>query len=277
MLITKILKEPLLHFLILGALLFIVYIKLNPGQENDIHTIILTDNDVEYVAGHFKQRFNRKPSKKELKEILLDYATTEAYYREAVSLGLDKNDNNIKRLLRKKMEIMSKNVLSLLDITDKKLQEYLKQHPEKFVQRKVYVFDQVQINPAKHSNLKSYIQDVKNSLNSGLHVKSDSPILQAHFSGISKRVLDGDFGENFSKELNKIEAGKWVGPIRSNFGLHFVKLDKKVTGEVPSVNNIRERLTRAYIKEKQNEILQKQRKELLDKYKVVFDINGSRK
>ena len=271
--INNIFKEPLLHFLLLGAFLFIIFEYINPQKMQDDKTIYIKKSDIEYIKNHFTQRLNRKPTAKELEILIKDYITTEAYYKEAISLGLDKNDNIIKRHLRKKMEMMSKNVLSLIDITDEKLQKYLNQHKDEFFQDTVYVFDQVQIDPEKHAkNLKIYIDEVKNNLYNNIKVKSDSLIVPAHFSGISKGVLDGDFGKKFSKELDRAEIGIWSGPIYSNLGIHFVRVNKKLGGKNPSLANIKEQVTKSYIRAKQKDILKKQRQELLQKYKSKIDI-----
>jgi hypothetical protein len=275
--IKKFLKEPLVHFLLLGAFLFIVFDLVSPENTQDTKKIVVDAQEIKYIKDHFKKRFRRSPSEKELNILINDYIVTEAYYREAIKLGLDKNNHTVKKLLRKKMELMSKNVLSLLDITDIKLQKYLDEHKDEFIQDARFAFDQVQIDPNIHKNdLNKYLMDIKRQLDNGLKVKSDSAIVPPHFSNISKTILDGDFGKEFSNQLKQSKVGVWRGVIKSDLGLHFVKLIKYTPGNEAKLEKIKDRVTRAYIIQKQKQILDKQRKELVGKYEIIIDLNSSK-
>ncbi len=268
----KIFKEPLVHFLLIGAVLFVIFEFLNPTEQENQDTIYIGKDEIAYIKNHFFQRYNRNPTKLELNRQIDNYVSTEAYYREAIKLGLDKNDHTIKRHLQKKMQLMSKGVLSLLDISDEDLNTYMNKNRDKFTTQSMYAFEQVQIDPDKHKdNLKEYLLSVKEKLDNNIKVKSDSAIVPAHFSAISKKVLLSDFGKKFTDKLDKMNLHIWSGPLVSYLGIHYVKLEKRTKPQLAKLKDIRELVLKSYIKDKQKSLLEKQRKEFINKYHVEID------
>ena len=131
----KLLKDPLLHFLLIGALLFLVFelIKSPTGiQEN---RIFITTGDIQSLQANFARTWQRPPTEDELSGLIEDKVRDEIAYRESVAMGLDQDDPVIRRRLRMKMELLVEDVAGLSQPTDEDLETYLAEHQESFRKR----------------------------------------------------------------------------------------------------------------------------------------------
>src|SRR5262245_3871019 len=126
------LREPLLHFLILGALLFLLFHIVNRSNAKTKDEIVVSSGTIRSMSESFQRVWRRPPNQKELDSLVQDYIKEEIYYREALNLGLDKEDAIIKRRLRQKMEFLADDMGYIREPTDQDLQDYLNKHPEKF-------------------------------------------------------------------------------------------------------------------------------------------------
>lgn len=149
----RILKEPLLHFLLLGAGLFIAYgLMSTPGSRAASGQIVVTVGHVEHLAAGFAKTWQRPPTDAELKGLVDDWVREEIATREAIALGLDRDDTVIRRRLRQKLDFVSEDIAAQTEPTDADLNAYLKAHPESFRVEPRFTFRQVYLNPAKHGD-----------------------------------------------------------------------------------------------------------------------------
>lgn len=131
--LVRLLKEPLLHFLVLGAALFVVYgLTSKSGDGSAPEKIVVTAGQVESLSAGFAKTWLRPPTGPELKELIDDWVREEIATREAMSLGLDKGDAVIRRRLRQKLEFASDDMAALAEPTDAELSAYLQAHAESF-------------------------------------------------------------------------------------------------------------------------------------------------
>ena len=271
--IKQIFKEPLLHFIILGGLLFSIYIWLNPNSIENSEEIIVTEGKIMSISRQFSKKWNRAATESELKALIDQYVLTEAYYKEAVKLGLDKNDPAVKRRMRQKMEFFTSDALSLIDVNDVMLQTYMDEHPDKFIKDAIYSFDQIYINPNKHfSELKPYILKIKTQLKEHGTATTDSSMLQEHYEEISASRLNNEFGKNFAKTLVTLKKGEWSEPIQSGLGVHFVKLTHIEPSKTYQLSEVRSAVLRDFMYEKRKELLEIEQKNIVGKYKVKIDL-----
>ena len=270
---TSFFKSPLFHFFILGGLLFVAYSWLNPESEERNDLIVIDQAQIKYLSELQAKRLNRTPTADEIKGLIDDYVITEIYYREGVKLGLDKNDHMIKKRVRNKIEMISNDVVSLLDINDTLLEQYLEAHADKFAIEAEYSFDQIYVNPQNYgSDLKKYLREVKKALDTTGEAQTDSLMLPRHYQRAGTSRIDAEFGKDFSKHLTNLTLGEWSGPFQSGYGQHFIKLTEKRPSKTVQLEDVRESVLREYLAQKREEMLQNQRKELLKKYEVVIDM-----
>src|ERR1700758_668959 len=130
-LVQRLIKEPLIHFLVLGALLFL-YFQSKGGEGPGSNRIVITNGDVEHLAAGFVLMWQRQPTREELKGLIDDYVKDEIATREALAMGLDRNDPIIRRRLRQKLEFLTDDTVSGSAPTDAQLQTWLSNHPDAF-------------------------------------------------------------------------------------------------------------------------------------------------
>ena len=147
------LKEPLLHFLVIGTLLFVVFAVFNK-QENavDIKKIVVSAGDMERLAANWSKKWNRQPTEAELKGLIDSYIKEEVYYREALALGLDQDDTVLRRRLMQKMEFLSNDLADLNNPDETALNEYFLANSDKYELPARISFTHIYFSLDKHGN-----------------------------------------------------------------------------------------------------------------------------
>ena len=271
-LFQKIIKEPLVHFFMLGGVLFLIFLIRNPQSMNKKEKIVVERSQIAYLSKRFEVKRGRVPTSEELKLLIDYYVNTEIYSREAIALGLDKNDDVIKKHLRKKMQRMTGDMVSLLKVTDKALHSYINSHPKKFQLPAMYQFEQVYIDPKKHPLIvKEYLQEVKNDLDQNITVASESKMFRAYYPKVSREVLSDIFGDTFYAHLESAALHTWVGPIKTGKGYHFIKVRKCTVKRMAKLSDMRDYILSEYSKEKYRKMQAKKLKILRAKYTIVVE------
>ena len=269
----KILKEPLLHFLILGSLLFLGYEFIGDGPANN--TLLVSSQKIVQLETLFEKTWQRPPTEKELKALIDNFILEEIYYREALALGLDEDDRIIKRRLKQKMEFISSDLTKLISPTDEELTEYLQQNTEKFTRDASYDFKQIYINPDKHDSPEVFVltllNTAKETLQDDTSLKGDNTLLPGEIKAASSRLIDRTFGKGFADDLEKQPLQQWTGPIHSSFGLHLVFIAQKQPATVPALNEIRAVVLQEWTYEKQTVLKEAMDQRLRENYQVVID------
>ncbi|HXJ17795.1 MAG TPA: peptidyl-prolyl cis-trans isomerase, partial [Candidatus Polarisedimenticolia bacterium] len=150
--VRKLLKEPLLHFVVLGALLFGVYGWMNRGAEPQAGRIVVTQGQIENLRVTYHRVWQRSPTPSELDGLIQDYVREEVLAREATKLGLDLDDVVIRRRLRQKMEFIANDLAAPPEPTEADLEEFLAKHPDHFRIEPRVTVRQVYLDPAKHGD-----------------------------------------------------------------------------------------------------------------------------
>ena len=245
------LREPLLYFLLLGGVFFLVYQQFSndysrdPDQQEEI---LVSQAHIEALQQGFKKTWQRTPSDSELASLIDGFVREEIYYREALALGLDRNDAVVRRRLRQKLEFISEDLIALAEPDDRELQAYLDTNADAYLEPTVYRFQQVYLNPNNRGEqVESDAQALLAKLQDGsvdAASAGDSIMLQYQFEKASDRGIEREFGQAFLQQLAQLPAGSWQGPIVSGFGLHLVYVAGRVDGEVPQLGQIRDLVLR---------------------------------
>jgi len=278
LLMKRILKEPLLHFLLLGACLFIAYGMLQkPSATGDAGKIVVTMGQVENLAATFAKTWQRPPTPEELKGLVRDRVKEEVYCREAMALGLDQDDTVIRRRLRQKMEFISDDVAARAEPTDAELTAYLQAHPDSFRVDPRFTFRQVYLNPEKHGgNLAGDAAQLLAQLKqTGTAADGpqlgDSLMLEHQFTAASVREIGNQFGETFAARLSELTPGQWQGPIKSGYGLHLVLISERTEGHLPALAEVRELVRREWNNARRLQANDMFYQELLKRYTVTIE------
>ena len=275
--IKKLLREPLIHFLILGALLLFVSNLVTRRTSGDTKKIVITPGQVEHLEDSFARAHQRAPDPDELKGLLRDYIHEEVYYREALALGLDRDDAPIRQRLRQKMEFISEDVAAQAQPTEDQLRSYLAAHSEKFRIDQHFTFKQVYLDPSRHGqHLNAEAQEMLAKLNkmgaaADVSTMGDPFLLEGNSGDVSSRDVARDFGEKFAAALGALPVGTWQGPIESGLGAHLVYVKAHTEGRLPKLDEVRDAVRREWANEFRLEANEKFYERLLKRYSVSIE------
>lgn len=274
----KLLHEPLLHFLIIGAALFVVFGLVNERTSGDAdNQVVVSAGRIEQLENIFTKTWQRPPTANELKGLVDDFVLEEIYYRQAVAMGIDRDDTVIRRRLRQKFEFLTDDLAAAAAPGDEELATYLAANPDAFMRDTTYTFEQVYINPDRPGvELEAYAAEKLSALTAGKEVEGDSGLLPTFFDATPSRVIDGNFGSGFSESLDLLPLGAWQGPIESGLGLHLVLLQTRVEGTLPDLVDIRPIVEREWAHEKRIETRRIINERLLNDYDVVIEWSTER-
>jgi hypothetical protein len=273
----RFLREPLLHFLLLGAGLFALFYFVNKDSGDEPGRIVVTAGQIQHLADVFTRTWQRPLTKQELEGLIQDYVREEVLYREAIALGLDRDDTVIRRRLRQKMEFMSEDVATQTELSDEELRDYLVKHPEKFRLERSFTFSQVYLNPNRRGDsLKSDVENLLVKLNDSgaktdIATLGDRFLLEHDFKSATESEISKLFGEKFAAQLSQLEPGRWHGPVESGYGVHLVFIQERAEAHVPPLDEIRDAVLREWENDKRLEAKEKLYQSLLERYTVVVE------
>ena len=277
--IRRILTEPLLHFLVLGGLLFVAF-GLAPGDEGPRDDqIVVTAGKVEQLATLFSRTWQRPPTQAELEGVVRDWVREEAAYREAVRLGLDRNDTVLRRRLRQKFEFMAEDAAAMAQPSEEELRAYLEANSDAFRVDPRLSFRQVYLRPDRGEALADDARDLLTLLRGDASVDAgalgDQTLLEHAYADVREREIAGLFGARFASALVELPPGSWEGPIGSAYGSHLVIVDAREAGRIPELDEVRDLVRREWENERREATLEALYDELVGQYEVVIERPGA--
>jgi hypothetical protein len=273
----KLMREPLAHFLLLGAAIFVAYSLVSKGAGDAPRKIVITQGQIASMVEAFTLTWQRAPTSDEVRGLVRDRVREEIYYREAMALGLDKDDTVIRRRLRQKMEFVTDDLGAQAQPTDHELNAYLQLHPDKFRKEQKFTFRHVYLDPKKHGE--SLARDTAQLLaklnqtaaDADLAALGDPFLLDNNFTGVRVSEVANQFGEKFATMLAGLSPGQWQGPVESAYGIHLVLVSGRTIGAAPVLADVREAVQREWnnaTRMKANETFYG---ELLKRYTVTIE------
>ena len=238
---AALLREPLVHFLAAGALIFVVLSGRPPDAGE--RRIVVNEAVVSGLVNRYVQAFRRPPSDEELDGLIRDYVRGEVYYREALRLGLDQDDEVVKKRLRNKMLAIAGAEAEAAQPSDADLQALLDKDPARYASPPRYTLEQRylgQDSPTLRSAIKAQLAALKPRATPTL--PSEPTPLPTRLDDVPAFDLATQFGDEFAAALDKAPIGQWSGPIASGFGLHLVKLERRAAPPPPKLADLRQRL-----------------------------------
>lgn len=271
----RIVSQPFVHFLFLGGLIFVAYNVFEPSNsetDRDAEERIQIDQQqVDHLVGLWKLQWKREPADKDLHAIVDRHIRQEVFYREAIRLGLDNNDEIIRKRLAQKMEAVAEDLAALIQpATEQELKEFFHANSERFQLPQAYEFRQV-LFLADDASDESKMADVKEFLQSGGEIPGSrirKLSLPNEWNLTSVDRIENAFGGGFSQALDSLPLQQWSGPIGSGYGQHLVFIKNRKQPRMPDFESVREYVVREY--EYQSELKTQDRvyRELLQKYQV---------
>lgn len=270
-------KEPLVHFLLIGAVLFLIFNVYDDPAGSQSSQITITEGQIDFLKASYARTRQRTPSQKELEGLIDNYVREEILYREALTLGFDKDDSVIRNRLRQKMELMSDDLAGIAVPTDDQLQQYLENNSEKFRTEPQIAFHHIFIDIAHRGiTAEDEAERILSLLSKeGKRIDPDTlgdRLMQPKSLNLTPvSEIAKLFGKSFSLELLKITPGKWIGPIQSGYGLHLILLTDYVADRLPQLDEIRGTVEWEWRAANKKELKENIYKELRKKYTIEFE------
>ncbi len=277
----KWIREPLVHFLALGALLFLLFAVFGgPGQGRSDH-IVVASNQVALLADGFRRTWQRPPTTAELAGLVEDHIREEIYYREALEMGLDSNDTIVRRRMRQKMEFFTDDLLAPIEPTEEELRTYLREHEDFFRVAPRMTLEHVYFNVDRRGEtalddakqLRARLRSAPSDLD--LDELGDRLPLPTTYTDASLGELSSRFGTRFADSLMELPVGTWEGPIESGFGLHLVLIEDRKPAEVPALEVVRQAVEREWRSAARSEAKEAFFESLRSQYSIVVEPLGA--
>jgi peptidyl-prolyl cis-trans isomerase C len=275
----RLLKEPFVHFVAIGAALFALYQvsgNLRPAVAGAEEVIVIDQREFDHLKELWKIRWKRDPAPGDVRALLERHLRQEVFYREALRMNLDHNDEIIKKRLSQKMEAVANDLSTLTQPpTEERLKAFFHDHADFFKLPRAYELRQV-LFLVKEADVEARMKETLAALRDGGEIPPDrksKAALANDWPLTSVHDLDNGFGGDFTRSLEKLPSEEWSGPIRSGYGWHLVLIMTKQDPMLPEFAAVRDYVAREYDYRSELESQDRVFRELLAKYKV--DITAS--
>jgi hypothetical protein len=277
--LTRVLKEPLAHFLLASAAIYVAYLLLATGEDSaDDRKIVVRAADIQVLANEYAQLWGRPPTREELEEAVRRHARTQAFYREALAMGLDEGDLAIERRLAQKVELLARSLITPPTPTDAELRDWYEANLDDYKQPDRYSLTQIFFDPDRRQaatldDARAVLAELESidGLPSSVEPYGDRIMLRNHYELTTELELRKVFGSGFVNQVLPLEPGKWHGPILSGYGTHLVWIDEVVISPPPDFEEVKAKVGDAWMAEQMDELSTRFVDELIAKYDIVVE------
>ena len=273
--LKKWLREPLLHFLLIGAALFIFYNLQTDDSADDSNSIVISESDIDRLITLWEKKWQRLPTETELEGLVEAQIREEVLYREALAMGLDQNDTIVRRRLAQKVEFISADLASQAEPSDADLQTYLDTHAEKFAVPARISFQQIYLNADQRGDQvnkdaqRLLDQLTRSAASVDIMAAGDSFMFGQQHEQLTEHGVSRLFGQQFTEKIFELPVGAWHGPVVSGYGLHLVYVDAKSEAKASTLDEVRNKVRDEWLAQQRRKLDQVFYSELRKRYDIV--------
>jgi hypothetical protein len=269
----KFIREPLVHFFALGLLLFILYGFASDNSELAADEIVISQSRLSGLLANFEKTWQRSPTADERENLIDSWVREEILYREGVAIGFDRDDPVIRRRVAQKMTFVAEGLVPQAP-DDAELEAWLQENIDEYQIPAIYSFRQIYIDPQRHeSDLDFLLSNMRTRLNESDDAQGlgDSTMLPFELESASSIEVSRAFGIDFVRALAELEVSNWQGPVTSGYGLHFVKIDERISARIPVLDEVRAMVERDVLSDKSKQINEAFYASLRERYSVRIE------
>jgi len=273
------LREPLLHFLLMGLVLFGVYAYINRGRAliESPRQIVLSLDELRTMTAYFESQWHRPPTPQEFQAMVEDKIKEEVLYREGLVMGLDKGDTIVKRRMAQKVQFLAEDVAAAHEPSTAELKGWFEKNTDKFALPSRYSFRPVYFSPDKrgtnaHDDAARALARIARQPEDSTMIVSvaDRFMFQDYYADRTPSAIAIEFGPQFAVALEKLEPASWQGPIESGFGWHLVFVDSVIPDRIPAFEEVESEVKTAWLGEQKAQAREKAYQSLRSKYTVLL-------
>jgi peptidyl-prolyl cis-trans isomerase C len=270
----SILRLPLLQFAILGVLLFGLYAAFGDKQEAESKEIVITAQQIELLASMWAKQWRRPPTPQEMQGLIQSFIREEVLYREALAMGLDRDDTVVRRRLAQKIEFLAQDLATQGEPGDAELRTYFEQNPEDFEVPATVTFTHVYLNVDQRGE--DAVEDAERIL-AELRAGTDPDelgdrfMLQSRYTDLTQQGVARNFGSQFAEAVFELQPGDWRGPIQSGYGMHLVRIEGREEAYLPPFEEVRPRVRDEFISSRRREVDELFYQRLRQNYDIIIE------
>lgn len=247
---SRIIREPVVQFLLIGAAIFLVAEFAADWKEQHQRTIVIDDGLEDYLQNLYSVQFGVNPDTETLDRLIENYINDEVMYREALRMGLAERDEIIRRRLVQKMEYLITDSGDMVEPEEAILKRWYAQHATDYTRSAKVTFDHLYFsNDAKeYYGARQRALETLELIQAGQirieQVKSDPFPLKSHYWGLSRRDAQQVFGNTeIVHGLFQCREGQWCGPFQSGYGWHLLLVTGRTEAELAPFSEISEKVS----------------------------------
>jgi peptidyl-prolyl cis-trans isomerase C len=277
----RLLREPLLHFLLIGAALFAGYSYFRGERYGDVSSreIRLTLDDLAQLEMQFESKWRRAPTPEEFNALVENRIREDILYREALALGLDREDTIVKRRMAQKMKFLAEDLATAHEPANGELRSWFKEHADLFalparVSFRHLYFSTDRRGAHARDDAKKALTTLEGQPEDSERASSlaDAFMFQDYYADSTPEEVSREFGPEFSQAVGKLAPSSWQGPVESGFGWHLVFVDSAISGRVPAFEEVEPDVRTAWLGEQKAEAWRKAYTEMRGKYTVLLPV-----
>jgi len=272
----KVIGEPFLHFLVIGGLVFSLH-SWRKGRESGGAgpRIEIGASTIESLRSGYERQFRQAPDEEVLRGLVAEHLREEVFYREALALGLDRNDTIVRRRLAQKMEFLSSGITEAAAPDAGELESYFASHGDRYTRPGTITFRHVYFSRGKRDGgtIMNDLAEALAALRSGSDEESlgDGFLHGFEFAGQEVEAIGSLFGKPFAEAVGALPTGTWEGPVESEYGWHVVKVEERGERVPLPFAEVRSRVMRDWIEERCRLAEVELFDRLRDDYVIVID------
>lgn len=269
----RLLREPLLHFLALGGLLFAAHAALGTSKEDAslAPSVRITAADAGWLRQMWARQWRRPPTDEELTSLVADHLKEEVLVREAKALELDVGDTVVRRRLAQKMAFLIDDTIRTAEPPEDELCALYEARPD-LVRTPLRVsFTQVFFHREQGDGRAGALLATLSDSTAPPEQQGDRLLLADTFTDQDGQTLANLFGASFAQAVLDLPVGRWAGPVESGYGLHLVKVTAVSPSQARPFAEVRDRLTEEWRRARQEAAQARLLQELMRKYRVAVD------
>jgi len=264
-------KDPLVHFLVIGALMFAALSLLAPRERAE--SILITANTVEQLRETATLLQGRPPTEEELAALVGDAVRDEVYYREALAQGLDADDSVVRQRLIEKMRELNENVIDPVP-PETDLEAWFSQNAASFRIPELVTFDHLFFSPRERGEaVRDDAEAALATLAAGGDAAAlgDSTPLGARFEAADADRVRVLFGDELTAAVFAAERERWIGPYESDFGWHLVRVVDRSAARDPAFAEVEDVVREAYATERLQAANSQALAQMLERFDVLVE------
>ena len=272
--------RTLVHLLGFGLLLALILIVVwgTPQAEDSAGRVIFTKADLKQLHARHQRTWDRPPTAEELRMAMEQYVREEIFYREALARDFDRNDPTVRLAMVRKVMMLGMARVEATEPSDKELQAYFTLRQERYRIPAVVDLLQVFVSVDKRgdrarADAEQLLADLRerDPQANELQAYGDAVMLAHVNADMSEKDLDRTFGNGFGQAVVALEPGQWAGPVESGYGLHLVKVLRRVDSAIPDWRDVRRKLVTDVQLEARKAAEDQLYAEIAPRYQIIYD------